>query len=231
MSNPSVVTLALPAAVANGIAQSQAVAGAGNLTLNGSLVSSGVANLVIAQRVGIASSGNDATVVFTVNGTDRYGNKQSIAVTGVNTDTVNTALDFLTVTSIHSSAATVGSITVGTVGVGSTDWLSDNFLAPDWSLSIRTNGPTGTNYSVETTFDDPNANPNLSAYNISLNPGSQWPPVVTVDTTINNVSGAKATQYGPGNMIFAHRLTLNSGTGAVTMWSIQAGIGSPLPTI
>jgi hypothetical protein len=50
MSNPSVVTLQLVALVANGIALSQTPGAAGNLTLNGSLVTAGVAILDVARR-------------------------------------------------------------------------------------------------------------------------------------------------------------------------------------
>ena len=54
------LTLTLQATNANGIALSQSRGSAGNLTLNGSLVSGGVANLVTAQFVGITSNGNDS---------------------------------------------------------------------------------------------------------------------------------------------------------------------------
>jgi hypothetical protein len=224
VSNPSVATYQLGAAVANGICLSQKPSGAGALTLNGSLVSGGVATMDVARRVLVASSGSDAAVVFTITGTDRYGNTQKTTVTGVTSTAPQfTVLDFKTVTGVSSSAGTAGNITVGTNGVGSMDWLTDNWLAPDWSLSIRISGPAGTNYTFETTLDDPCFMPGQP--NFSLNPGSTSPPTVWADPVVQNSSGQVQFQYGQGNMIFAHRLTIVSGTGAVTMWSIQAGIG------
>lgn len=227
MSNPSVVTYQLAAAVANGVCLAQTPGAAGPLTLNGSLVTNGVATFDNARRVAVADSGADAAVVFTITGTDRYGNKQTDTITGLDASSAYTTLDFLTVTEVASSAGTTGSITVGSSPVGSTDWISDNWLVPDWSLSIRTSGPAGTTYTLETTLDDPAVTQTNEPYGWSLNPGSQVPPVPWADSTIDNVSGQKQVQYGIGNMVFAHRLTIVSGTGAVTMWSIQAGIGDP----
>src|SRR5580698_1874812 len=145
VSNPSVVIYQLAAAVSNGIALSQAVAGAGNLTLAGSLVTSGVATLDsggAARRVVMASSGNDATVVFTITGTSRSGVVQTDTITGLNGATTGfSTLDFATVTRISSSAATVGNITAGTNSIGSSPWVVDNFLCAFWLLSGGISGP------------------------------------------------------------------------------------------
>jgi len=229
MSNPSTVTLSLVAAVSNGIALSQAVAAAGALTLNGSLASGGAANLVTARRVLVTSaSASDAGLVFTVTGTSRYGFAQTSTATLATvsgTTSGYTALDFLTVTSIAAPSATAGNITAGTNSIGSTDWLIDNFLAPDWSLSVLCIGVAGTTYTLETTLDDPCYMP--GGWNFSIAPGSNSPPVATPNSVINAVSGTNQAQLGPGNMCYAHRLTIVSGTGSVTMQSIQAGIGSP----
>lgn len=225
MSNPSIVTLQLAAAVTNGIAQAQTPSGAGALTLNGSLVTAGVTKMDVARRVAVASTGNDATVVFTITGTDRYGNKQTDTVAGLNNNSGYTVLDFLTVTRVTSSAGTAGQITVGTNGIASTDWVNDNWLVPNWSLTVFLSGPAGTNYALEGTLDDPAQTATNAPYGFSLNPASAVPPVPIPNPVINGVSGQAQAQYAPGNMIFAHRLTIVSGTGAVTMRSIQAGIG------
>ena len=231
MSNPSTVTYALIAAVSNGIALAQAVAAAGALTFNGSLVTAGVATFDNARRVLVTSaSGSDAGLVFTVTGTGRYGfaqtSKATLATVGGVTSGY-TALDFLTVTGITAPAATAGNITAGTNGVGSTDWLIDNWLAPNWSMTVLFEGPAGTNYTLETTLDDPCLVGNQGGYQWSLAPGSNSPPVATPSPTVADVSGTNVAQFGPGNMCYAHRMTIVSGTGAVTMQSIQAGIGSP----
>jgi hypothetical protein len=232
MSNPNTLTYQLAAAVSNGLCLSQTPAAAGALTLNGSLVAAGVGTLDsggAARRVLISSTGSDASVVFTVTGTSRTGNVQSSPVTGVVSGSpVATALDFLTVTAIASSAATAGAITAGTNGVGSSPWVVDDFLCRIWALSGGISGPAGTIYSLEHTYDDPNAQSGggvAGAQQFSMNPASNVPPVAWPNAVVVNVSGANEFDY-PNHPIFAHRLTIVSGTGKVTMQTIQAGNGS-----
>jgi hypothetical protein len=227
-NNPGTVSYQLAAAVSNGIAQAQTPAAAGPLTLNGSLVTAGVATMDTARRVLVNSTGNDANVIFTVVGTDRNGNVQSSPVTGLNVGNGFTALDFLTVTAVNSSAATVGVITVGTNGFGSTSWQVDDFLARDWALSVWLTGPAGTTYTLETTIDDPNAQAGSGISDqeqFSMHPGCFVPPKAWPDPIIDGVSGDNRANY-PGNPIFAHRFTITGGTGKVFMQSIQATVGS-----
>ncbi len=229
MSNPSTVSLQLNAAVGNGIAQSQAVAAAGNLTLNGSLVSSGVATMDVARRVLMASSGNDATVVFTITGTDRNGNVQTEALTGLNgATTAFTKLDFLTVTRIAASAACVGNITAGTNGVASTVWVMDNFVSECWMLAVGVAIVTGSaTYTVEHTYDDPNRTGTslvTPPEQWSMTPGGFTPPRAWPHPILVGLSADAEGTYD-NKPVFAHRLTITAGTGLVAMQSIQAGIG------
>lgn len=220
MGNPVTLSFALPTPDADGIAQSQAVAGAGNLTLNGALVSGGVASLVVAQRVGIASSGADSALTFTVYGTDRNSHTISETVTGVATPTtVNTLQDFLTVTRIAVSGAAAGNITVGTVGVGSTRWLVDNMHLSPFALSIGTQVVSGSvTYTVEYTLDDPNNLLNVS------NPPPQNVPIPYPDQVVQGATVTTLT--GRDTPVFAHRVTVNSGTGTLRIQSMQSGIRS-----
>jgi hypothetical protein len=224
MSNPSVVSLQLVAAVANGICQSQAVAAAGALTLNGSLVSGGVATMDVARRVLFASAGADSAVVFTITGTNQSGAPISETLKGVASGSSQyTALDYLTVTSITSSAATAGNITVGTNGVASTPWVLDNFLSRDWALTVWVTVVSGAaTYTVEDTPDDPNATQPI-ADNYSLEPASFNPPGVWANPSMTAQTTNQRTNY-LGQPIFAHRLTITAGTGKVVMQSIQSGI-------
>lgn len=235
MSNPSSVALQLPTAVTNGICLSQTPAAAGALTLNGSLVAAGVASLATAQRVGVADSGSaDGAVVFTIVGTNRSGAAISDTVTGLASNTVYTKLDFLTVSSVSSSAATAGAITVGTVGVGSTEWVIDNFFASSWALAIAVHILSGSiTYTVEHTYDDPNdifsapgvASAIPAAANWAVGPASNVPPIAWPNSVLFNKTTDGEAQY-VGQPIFAHRLTITAGTGKGLMQSIQAGIGS-----
>lgn len=230
MSNPTAVTLQLAAAVSNGIALSQSVAAAGPLTLNGTLVSGGVAILDVPRRVLLASSGNDLAVVFTIAGTNGSGAPITDTVTGLNGATTGyTTLDFLKVTSITSSAATVGSITAGTNGTGSTPWIVTNFLATVWELAVAVHIMSGSiTYNVEHTFDDPNTKgppPGGAAQpgDWSMEAASNVPALAWQHPVM---SGLTADAYGnyAETPVFAIRLTITNGTGKAILQAIQAGI-------
>jgi hypothetical protein len=226
MANPSRVTLQLIAGVSNGIALAQTPAAAGNLVLAGSLTSGGVATLDAARRILVSSTGSDAARVFTVYGTNSGGAPISVTVTGVVSGApVYTVLDFLTVTRIAVDAATAGAITAGTNGVASTPWIVDNLYSDYWALSIAVQVTGTVNYTVEHTYDDPQAALNPVAYGWVTEHGSAVPPVAWPDPTLVNASASGETKF-PDNPIFAHRVTINSGTGLVAMWSMQAGIKS-----
>lgn len=227
MANPSVVILQLAAAVANGIALSQAVAGAGNLTLAGSLATGGVATMDVARRVLVATAGNDVARSFTVYGTDRNGNAQSEIVTAIpNTTSKATVRDYKTVTRIAVDAATAGNITVGTNATGSSEWVVDDFLrCATWALAIAASVTGTVTYTVEHTYDDPNKGGTSlvpDPYQFSMEAASYVPPRVWANPTLTTQTTDKEAQY-PDQPIFAHRVTVTSGTGQVVMQSIQAG--------
>lgn len=101
------------ALVTNGIAQAQSASGAHTLTLNGSLVASGVAVLDVPRNVIVDSGGAD-TAVLTVTGTDVYGNTVVEAITLNGTTAVSGKKAFKTVTSVTSSATISNGAFVGT---------------------------------------------------------------------------------------------------------------------
>jgi hypothetical protein len=210
MANPVTYTLQLAAASANNIATSQTPSGAGNLTLNGSTVVSGVAILDVARRVLITCAGNNSNRTFTIYGTNHTGNPISETVTGPNTSTVQSEFDYKTVTRIAISGASTGSLTVGTSSVGSTPWILSNIhaITPTIGLGCVVSGSV--NYTVEHTFD-----PIMTT------------PLVTPPTAIPHpiLAIEDATATGEYDIpIAAYRLTINSGTGSVRFTGIQAGI-------
>lgn len=224
MSNPSVLTISLPAAVTNGIAQSQSP-GTAALTLNGSLVASGVANLVTAQRVVITSGSNDTGITFAIVGTDRYGNAQTESLAGASGAAATGVKDFLTVSSITPSAAVAGTVFAGTNAVGSSEWVLDNFLAPAWYLTVAVSVSGTINYTVEHIYIDPNTQP-AALQQYGMTPGAAVPPTLFSLTALA-AKAANAEATYANQPIMAHRITQNSGTGAATMYSIQGGIGDP----
>lgn len=81
----------------------------------------------LAHQIGVASTANIATIVFTITGTDADGVALVETVTGVNNSTVETTGYFLTVSSITISA-TLGA---NTVDIG---WM-DEFVTPTFPLN------------------------------------------------------------------------------------------------
>lgn len=119
-------SLAPTAAAANNICLSQTPGAAGNLTINGSLASGGVATLDIARRVLVTTVSDESGKTLTITGTNRYGDSISEVMTGPNATTGYTELDFKTVTQIAVSAAFTGAVTVGTNAIASTAWFPLN---------------------------------------------------------------------------------------------------------
>lgn len=229
MANPSTVSLQLEAGDADGIALAQAVGSATSLTLNGAFVSGGVATLDVARRVLITASGANPSVVFTVTGADRDGNVQTDTVTGLSASSGYTAKDFLTVTRVASSASAVGNISVGTNEVASTAWIQDFPTGVFWALSVAGIIVSGAaTYNVEHTYDDPNkigTSLVVSPQQYSQNPAGFVPATVWIKSDMNaKAASAEANYTFP---VFAHRLTITSGTGLVALQSLQAGIGNP----
>jgi hypothetical protein len=99
---------------ANGIAQSQSPGSAGSLTLDGTLVSSGVATLDVPRTVSVTSGADDSGNTFTVTGEDEYGYAVVEDITGPNAGTVNGAKAFKKVSKVEIDGSAAGNITVGT---------------------------------------------------------------------------------------------------------------------
>lgn len=200
----------LAAADADGIAQAQQPAAA--FTLNGALVSGGVARLGAPRRVLITTTTNETGVNFTVEGTNLAGDVLSETLPGVNNSTTYTALDFYTVTSVTNDAALAGNVTIGTNGIGGSPWVRFDDYAPN-GVAIQCTVSGTVNYTVQQTLDDPN-----SALNAVAPAAMTW-----VSSSDTNVVGATTTQQTNYNFtpIFA-RILLNSGTGTVTATFLQA---------
>jgi len=222
--NPIRCQYQLVAAVSNGLATAQSLGAAGNLTLNGSLVSGGVGTLDsggAARRVLISSVGNDAGITWTITGTDRYGNAQTETIDGGNATPVYSDLDYLTVTQVHASGATAGNVTAGTNGVGSSPWFPRSFNSLGTlgvSVWIDTGKTVGAN--VEITWDDVNVQISKPPYGSSVEPASDYPPKPIVVTGFANVT---QTTYGEISVPhFFFRMTIISGTDPAILQVIES---------
>ena len=191
--NPTTFTLAPTVGVANGIALSQTAAGAGNVTLNGSLVSGGVATFDVARPVAITSTSDLSLLTFTIIGTSRYGYSLTVTKTGPNNTTVYTSQDFLTVTSITISGSTSGnSFTIGTNDVVATQWYVGDFKTGKPLMGVIK--VTGTlNYTVQFTQKDLNDQTLTVAQQIAR---LQNPDVFpSSDITVVNATTSQATTF------------------------------------
>jgi hypothetical protein len=105
----------VPATIsATAVCAAQAVAAAGNATINGTSAASGVATFNCCRNVSIvSSSASDTTQTVTVTGTDFWGQAQTSLLTINGTTTVNGNKGFKTITRVAVSAVFVGNLSVG----------------------------------------------------------------------------------------------------------------------
>lgn len=211
---PTTVTVGpLAAASANNIALTQTPAS--TVTINGSTATGGVATLDTPRRVLITPTGNESSNVFTITGTGLNGTPQTEVINGTNGVAFATNLDFLTVSSIALKAGAANALTVGTNGVGSSQWVRLDDYAPGLT-SIQCTASGTVNYTIQSTLQDPNSPTNpVLPYN-----------VVWVNTSDAVAVGATASlqsnfQFAP---IFA-KVLLNSGTGSVSTVFLQSSNG------
>lgn len=196
----------------NGIFEDQTTAGAGTLSLDGVLVSSGVAVAGEASLVGIGGAGDNTGVNFTVTGFDSNGAVVSDTFAGVNNSTASSLISFKTVSGITVDGAITGNVSGG--------WSS---LNPGYGKAYRVNANqgdfkvmlavkvTGTiNYTAQYTPDSP-----TDTY------ANSW----AVDADWRSVDGLAALAVDDeSNIAFpVHgvRLSINSGTGTAKFKSRQ----------
>ena len=131
------------ALVANGVAKAQAVTGAGNLTLDGSLVSGGVAIFDVARAVSVTSTdAGDTTQTATIYGTDAYGLAQTETIAFNGAATIPGKKAFKTVTRVAISAALTGNGSAGTTDVLGLPYRvnSRNYILTAWDGAQVTTG-------------------------------------------------------------------------------------------
>lgn len=188
---------------------------AGAVSLDGALVTGGVAYLGDPRRVLVTTAGADAGKTMTITGTDANGNIQVDTVTLPSASTVYTSLDFLTVTGITISATAAGAIIVGTNGIGGSRWVRFNDFAPS-NISIQCDVTGTVNYTIQATLDDPND---------PFNP-TPAEDVIWVNSSDAAVVASNSTQQS--NFLFTPkyaRVLINSGSGTVVATFLQSSNG------
>ncbi len=165
---------------ADGIFESQTRVGAGALTLNGVLVSSGVAYLYGAtsetrfgQKISITGTGNNSGISATITGLGPGKSPYTEVITLANNGTVTTTGYFWAVSSITVSGTVTGNIVGGwlstvTLPAASAPLILDRQQLPgNTSLTVYLSTGASLTYLVQHTVDDPQANYGTSNFSAS----------------------------------------------------------------
>ncbi len=155
---------------ADGVCVSASITAAAGGTIGGALASGGVAVFDVPRNVVVTSAGDETGTVFTITGTDEYGNVLVEDITGANAGAAAGKKAFKTVTAVD-----VDGDSTSTVTVGSGDVLGLPVMLPETKLvlaelqdgvaatagtlvaGVRTaGGATATDGDVRGTYD-PNA--------------------------------------------------------------------------
>jgi hypothetical protein len=154
-------TINIAAATTNGIVTSTKPENGVDLTLNGSLVSGGVATPTYPTQVSFASTSNLSTVVFTVFGTGTDNNPLAEDIVGPNNATVTGTKTFKTVTRIAVVTASTFSTErviagTATVGIGTGAWWPLDIYTPNQvtTMSINLLSTATCTYTTEYTNED-----------------------------------------------------------------------------
>jgi len=187
-------TYSLTATDADGIAQSQTPTGAGNLTLNGVLVSGGSVTFTTAQHVTITCAGADSGRTFTVTGTDWKGNALTENIAGSASSVTVGVQNFLTVTSIAVDAATAGAVTAGVDGTAETPWIPLDHYQTPFNYGYHVDIGTAT-FTVEGTLD-------LDSPSAVTVQASGSTDVFAASTIPVRAVRLKVTAFTSGNIVF-----------------------------
>lgn len=221
MGHPIVTEVSLAAGNVTGIATAQKLtAGAGNLNLNGSLVTAGVATLTPPRRVVVTSVGNDSGINFVVTGTGRPQTSVSAApslvetIVGGNVAASTTTQDFNTVITVYGSGNTAGNVTVGTGNVASGPWVPWDNYTKDFQVNCQADVISGSpTYQVEITNDD--------VFGTYLPSNVPFPRPYLFDSLGPITAAHWVGQIGP-SPVRASRLTLTA-PGDVQLTQMQQG--------
>ena len=172
-----------------------------------------VATLSPAGRITITPVGDESTNNFTISGTNWAGNPVSEVLAGANAAAVTSVLDYKTITSIVAENATADAITIGTAQSGGSRWVRlDGWAFSQVGLQVDVDGTI--DYTVQQTFDDPNAAV------LPVAPADvTW--IDSGDAGVVTESAAKQSSYAYAPTFV--RLVANSGAGSAVLRITQYG--------
>jgi hypothetical protein len=194
---------------ATNIRTASTVTAAGTVTLNGALVSGGIATLDQPRRVLFTSVGNDSGITFTITGTDWNNQYATEVLTGANASTTYTVYDFKTVTSVVASGASAGNVSIGTNGIASSRPVNlDPYADSSTYIQTDTGGSAAITYSIQLTGDNPNDSATPVPYT-----SVRWINSGTA-ALVNATSAQNANQAGIPTMMRVYISNAGSNTSA-----------------
>ena len=203
---PISFTRSQPAADADSIVSAQSLSVSGAITLDGVLVSNGVATLTV-PAVLVAFSEASSSINFVVTGTGPAGQGQTETLALTASGTVTGSLSFATVTSVVADAAAAATISIGNGVPGYTAWIPLDIYTPNQvtNISAKTSGTV--NYSVEYTNEDP--------FDVSIDQLAVPHPAGSLTAASGDETHFTTT------LMRAVRLKMNSGDGSVRFTIVQ----------
>lgn len=167
-----------------------------------------IADLGSARQILLTFGTDDTGNSYTITGTNAAGNPLVEVVAGDET-TATTVNHFQSVTNITAAGASAGTVTVGTNGIGSSEFVSINYHAQPVNISAASVTSGTVSYTLQWTYDDPNVT---------------VPQTWFDDATATSKSANFVTVMN--DPVFGGRVVVNSFTapGSVTTTYIQAGI-------
>lgn len=229
MPNPIVVTVGPLVAANTGLYVANVTPVAGAVAVTGTAPA-------VPRRVSVLYGSEGSARTLQIVGTNSDGNviAQTLAIPAGAGGSVATTMDFATVTGINAFATWSAAISVGTNGIASSKWFTNDIMRNPINIAFGATVTGTVNYTLEHTYDDPNVSltaigtPNQAQLvnpSVSIEPASNIPPLAWADANmVAKTAAYETTNTAP---FFAWRMTINSGTGTVTVQAIQAGyVGS-----
>ena len=175
-----------------------------------------VVTLDTPRRVLLTPTGNESANTFTITGTMWSGDVVFEVLTGGNATATYSNLDFQTITQIVATNTAAGSLTFGTNGVASSQWVVFDDYAPA-AVAVQVTASGTVNYTVQQTVQELAQGGSLGTlmpYQLTwLNIGDP-----------NAVSQTASVQTGYTFAPHRARVTLNSGTGTLSAVFAQYGV-------
>ena len=210
----NVISKSLIAASANCIALSQSVAAGANAIINGASATSGAFTLDTQRRIAIVSAGNDSANTAHIYGNRGTGQPINEILTLTNAGTAVSVLDYFSGGTVTFPTGTASTVTIGTNGTGSTDWIVPNYDLTPFNINVTDQITGSVTWNYETTNDR-----NFWDPPVGRGATTPQPNVTEVVQASTAAVGINLTQPVTGS-----RFTITSGTGTLAAQIQQAGI-------